>query len=141
MLNRIIKEGFVIKDNTKALLKVLDGNFALVTTGFEYLGNNERFWLFIVYHYNYSFLVEAEDFCKVRRIGEKLSETFISIGIQKGQSHWIYLFNSHQTFFKDRHIETFWTMELWHFIRRESLPLFEKNGLAIQKEIATRFNK
>ena len=43
MLNRIIKEGFVIKDNTKALLKVLDGNFALVTTGFEYLGNNERF--------------------------------------------------------------------------------------------------
>ena len=40
ILNRITKEGFVIKDNSKALEKVLDGNFALVTTGFEYLGIN-----------------------------------------------------------------------------------------------------
>lgn len=84
MLNRITKEGFVIKDNTKALQKVLDGNFALVTTGFEYLGKS-KVSTFYRHHYNYSFLVEAEDFCKVRRIGEKLSETFISIGIQKGQ--------------------------------------------------------
>ena len=38
ILNRITKEGFVIKDNSKALEKVLKGNFALVTTGFEYLG-------------------------------------------------------------------------------------------------------
>ena len=29
------------------------------------------------------YLAEAEDFCKVRRIGEKLSETFVSIGLQK----------------------------------------------------------
>ena len=38
ILNRITKEGFVIKDNSKALKRVLNGNFALVTTGFEYLG-------------------------------------------------------------------------------------------------------
>ena len=33
------------------------------------------------------YLVEAEDFCKVRRIGEKLSETFVSIGLQKGSPY------------------------------------------------------
>ena len=33
------------------------------------------------------YLAEAEDFCKVRRIGEKLSETFVSIGLQKGSPY------------------------------------------------------
>ena len=47
ILNRITKEGFVIKDNSKALKRVLNGNFALVTTGFEYLGKSFDFGDFL----------------------------------------------------------------------------------------------
>lgn len=67
IVNKILDYGYISLSNLEAFEKVLEGNLAFVTPYFDSLA--------------------PDDFCKVKRVGDRLKESFITMVIQKNSPY------------------------------------------------------